>query len=62
MGPKAKMIYFPFHGLGEPLRWMMAYTGVEWTEEILTLEEWPEKKPSLFLFNSFYKFFPNLIL
>ncbi|XP_065334276.1 glutathione S-transferase-like [Cloeon dipterum] len=46
MAPTVKMIYFPFHGLGEPLRFLMAYTGIEWTEEIISLEEFPAKKPS----------------
>lgn len=43
---KAKMTYFPFHGLGEPLRFMMAYTAVEWSEEIVSIEEFPARKPS----------------
>jgi len=44
MAPQAKMIYFPFHGLGEPLRFMMAYTGVTWEEEIIALEDFPARK------------------
>merc|ERR1711872_177030 len=31
----------------EPVRWIFAHAGIEFNEEIITMEEWPEKKKTL---------------
>ncbi|KAF4526978.1 hypothetical protein B566_EDAN001525 [Ephemera danica] len=46
---KAKMTYFKFHGLGEPVRFMMAYTGVTWEEELIEVEDFPKHKAAAIL-------------
>lgn len=41
-----KLIYFPLHGRGGPLRALLCHSGIEFEEEIITFEKWPSVKPN----------------
>lgn len=41
-----KLIYFNVKALGEPLRFLLAYSGVEWKDVRVTRFSWPKVKPS----------------
>ena len=41
-----KINYFTFKGLGEPVRFMLAYGNVEFVDNRVEFEDWPALKPS----------------
>lgn len=43
-----KVNYFTFKGLGEPVRFMLAYGNVEFVDNRIEWEDWPNLKPSNF--------------
>ena len=43
--PKYKLIYFPLRGRGEYIRYLFALGEVQYEDEIVSDEQWPEKKP-----------------
>lgn len=42
-----KLTYFNFTGLGEPVRFMLSYGGVDFEDIRITEEEWPVYKPKM---------------
>ncbi|XP_067008892.1 glutathione S-transferase [Anabrus simplex] len=42
MAPKYKMTYFPVKGLGEPIRFLFAYGGVDYEDYRFEDEQWPQ--------------------
>jgi hypothetical protein len=45
MAPTYKLTYFNVKGLGEPIRFLLSYGGVEFEDHRLEGEEWPKLKP-----------------
>ncbi|KAK7066435.1 hypothetical protein SK128_013772 [Halocaridina rubra] len=45
--PEYKLIYFNARGRAELTRWLFAYGGVNYVDERITREEWPDKKPNI---------------
>jgi hypothetical protein len=45
MAPKYKFIYFNSKALGEPIRWLFAFGGIEYEDFRFKSEEWPQIKP-----------------
>ncbi|XP_031619643.1 glutathione S-transferase-like [Contarinia nasturtii] len=45
--PTYKFYYFNFRGLGEPIRLLLAYGGIEYEDVRIPKEEWPEHKPTM---------------
>ena len=46
--PKYKLYYFDIRGLGEQIRILFAYGGIEYEDIRISQEEWPALKPSLY--------------
>uniref|UniRef100_A0A1B6CC70 glutathione transferase n=2 Tax=Clastoptera arizonana TaxID=38151 RepID=A0A1B6CC70_9HEMI len=46
MAPKYKLIYFPVKGLGEPIRFLLAYLGDDFEDYRFKVEDWPSIKPT----------------
>lgn len=46
--PKFKLSYFNVKALGEPIRLIFAYGGIEYEDIRVTQEEWAVLKPSNF--------------
>lgn len=44
---KLVLIYFDIPGLAEPIRWILAQSGLEWEDKRLSREEFDELKPTL---------------
>lgn len=44
--PTYKLTYFNFQGLGEPIRLIFAYAGVQYEDVRIEMDQWPELKPS----------------
>ena len=44
--PSYKLIYFNARGRAEHIRYILAYAGVEYTDERVSKERWPELKKS----------------
>ena len=42
-----KLYYFPLHTRGEPIRMMLAHSGLEWEDKVTTFQQWPELKPNV---------------
>jgi hypothetical protein len=47
MAPKYKLTYFSVTALGEPIRWLLSYGGVEFEDFRFESEQWPQIKPSM---------------
>lgn len=47
MSPKYKLIYFNARGRAEHIRFIFAYAGVEYTDERVPREKWPEFKKKM---------------
>ncbi|XP_071439843.1 glutathione S-transferase-like [Hetaerina americana] len=47
MAPKYTLKYFHIRGLGEPLRFLFAYGGIDYEDVRFTFEEWPALKSSM---------------
>jgi hypothetical protein len=45
MAPTYKLTYFNTKGLGEPIRWLLSYGGVEFEDNRIEKADWPEIKP-----------------
>lgn len=54
MSPKYKLIYFNARGRAEHIRFIFAYAGVEYTDERIPREKWPEYKKSKYEFIGIY--------
>ena len=46
MAPKYKLTYFNFTGLGEPIRYMLAYGNQDFEDNRIEMADWPKLKPS----------------
>ncbi|KAK7866813.1 hypothetical protein R5R35_005246 [Gryllus longicercus] len=44
MAPKYKLTYFNTRGLGEPIRYMLAYGDIDYEDIRISFEEWPKLK------------------
>jgi glutathione S-transferase len=44
-----KISYFTFKGLGEPVRYLLAYGNVDFIDERIAWEDWKKLKPSKIL-------------
>ena len=47
--PTYKLVYFEARGRAELLRLIFTESGVDFLDEKVSVEEWPEKKTSKFL-------------
>lgn len=47
MAPTYKLIYFSVKALGEPIRFLLSYGGVEFEDYRFEREQWPQLKPSM---------------
>ena len=45
MAPAYKLTYFNVKGLGEPIRFLLSYGGIEFEDHRIVGEEWPQVKP-----------------
>ena len=45
MAPTYKLIYFNSKALGEPIRFLLSYGGIEFEDHRFENEEWPQVKP-----------------
>lgn len=43
--PNYKLTYFPVTALGEPIRFIFSYAGVEFEDYRFEREDWPKMKP-----------------
>lgn len=48
-----KLTYFGLKGIGEALRFLLSYGGVEFEDVRVTFDQWPSLKPSMLFF--YYK-------
>lgn len=46
MAPKYKVTYFNFTGLGEPIRYLLAYGNFDFEDNRFEMADWPKIKPS----------------
>lgn len=44
--PQYKLTYFPVKALGEPIRFLLSYGGVDFVDDRFERENWPNLKPS----------------
>lgn len=42
-----KLTYFNLTGLGEPIRYLLHQSGIKFEDKWLTIEEWPQIKPTM---------------
>ncbi|KAK7864595.1 hypothetical protein R5R35_003186 [Gryllus longicercus] len=47
MAPKYKLTYFPVMALGEPIRFLFSYGGIEFEDYRFDRENWPDLKPKM---------------
>ncbi|XP_014219984.1 glutathione S-transferase [Copidosoma floridanum] len=45
--PDYKLWYFNITGLGEPIRFLMSYAGLDFKDHRLSFEEWPQHKSKM---------------
>lgn len=43
--PTYKLSYFNFTGLGEPARFILSYAGIDFEDNRISVEDWPQYKP-----------------
>lgn len=41
-----KLTYFNFRGLAETIRFLLAYSEIDYEDNRIDVEQWPELKPS----------------
>lgn len=46
MAPAYKLSYFSITALGEPIRFLFSYAGIEFEDNRIEYEQWPQIKPS----------------
>lgn len=46
MERKYRLIYFNIRGLAEPIRWMFRLKDVDFEDERIELDQWPEERES----------------
>lgn len=46
MAPPYKVTYFDFVALGEPIKLLLSYGGIEFEDDRIQRENWPALKPS----------------
>jgi len=46
MAEQYKLTYFNSRGLAEPIRWILAMAGVQYEDNRIEKEQWPELKPT----------------
>lgn len=46
MPSKYKLTYFPVKALGEPIRFLFKYGGIEFEDVRFNVDDWPQLKPS----------------
>ena len=51
--PSYKLTYFDITGLGEPIRILFNYGGIDFVDNRISFEEWPQHKSSKYLLLSF---------
>lgn len=49
--PKYKLTYFNFIALGEPIRFILTFAGVDFEDNRIEWSQWPEIKMSKILMN-----------
>lgn len=47
--PSYKLTYFPVKALGEPIRFLLSYGGVEFEDIRFNRDDWPKLKPGKYL-------------
>nr|QWV59559.1 glutathione S-transferase sigma 2 [Lasioderma serricorne] len=47
MAPQYKLTYFPVKALGEPIRFLLRYGGIEFEDFRFDRENWPQIKPNM---------------
>ncbi|XP_011702073.1 PREDICTED: glutathione S-transferase-like [Wasmannia auropunctata] len=45
--PSYKLIYFPVAALGEPIRFLFSYAGIEFVDERFDRKDWPKLKDTM---------------
>ncbi|XP_058795323.1 glutathione S-transferase-like [Phymastichus coffea] len=45
--PTYKLMYFNIKGLGESIRWLFAYAGVDFEDQRVSADEWKALKPTM---------------
>lgn len=54
--PSYKLTYFPVKALGEPIRFLLSYGGVEFEDIRFNRDDWPKLKPGKYLLNFGHRF------
>lgn len=54
MAPAYKVTYFDITALGEPIRFLLSYGGIEFEDNRIQKENWPALKPCKDLTTFFY--------
>lgn len=44
--PSYKLTYFPVKALGEPIRFLLSYAGIDFIDDRFDQADWPKIKPS----------------
>ncbi|KRT81981.1 Glutathione S-transferase [Oryctes borbonicus] len=42
-----KLTYFDIRGLGEPIRYLLKYSGINFEDDRISFDDWPKLKPSM---------------
>lgn len=47
--PTFKLTYFNIRGLAEPIRWLLAYGGIDYEDNRIERDDWPALKGSMYV-------------